>query len=65
MNRDGICFDCEHNKKPSEKELQGAYREMEKLTDYILRRFPDEPGRDNLNESAADVAIRLMRQVRR
>ena len=55
----------EDKKEPTIEELKGAYREMDKLADYILRRFPDEPGRDGLNESAADVAIRLMKQVRR
>lgn len=44
-------------------EQNGAYREMDKLADFILKEFPQEPGRDGRNESAADVAIRLLEKL--
>ena len=49
-------------KEPTEHE--GAYREMSKLTDFILKEFPREPGKDGLNESAAEVAIRLLDRLK-
>jgi hypothetical protein len=38
----------------------GAGQEIERLSDFILDKFPNEPGRAGVTESAVDVAIRLL-----
>ena len=35
--------------------------EIDRLAAYILKEWPDEPGKDGESESAVDVAIRLLR----
>lgn len=34
--------------------------EIDRLADFILKEFPDEPGKLGESESAVDVAIRLL-----
>ncbi len=44
---------------------EAAVREFERLDDFLLLNFGDEPGLYEDNDSAADVAIRLLREVLR
>lgn len=37
-----------------------AEKEIERLADFILKEYPNEPGRAGTSESAVDVAIRLL-----
>lgn len=41
-----------------------AAAEIDRLAEFILAEFPDEPGRGGTSESAVDVAIRLIQEYR-
>lgn len=43
--------------------ISPAEKEIERLANYILAEFPDEPGSIGKSESAVDVAIRLLKPV--
>ena len=34
--------------------------EIDRLADFLLKNYPDEPGKTGVSESAVDVAIRLL-----
>jgi DNA-directed RNA polymerase alpha subunit len=41
-----------------------ADKEIDRLADFILTQFPDEPGSGGADESAVDVAIRLLKTLK-
>ena len=41
-----------------------AKKEIDRLAEFILKEYPEEPGSKGTSESAVDVAIRLLSEKR-
>ena len=60
-----------HEKLRKAKEMMSAFMganqlrsEIDRLAKFIMEEFPDQPGSTGVTESAVDVAIRMLQDVK-